>query len=81
MVSTTNLALPAASLYACTVHIERVPMRKYIKVSEAAKRIGKTRSWVHQLIQAGRIKGVRSIGEGKARIYLIPDDFIVSSLK
>ena len=56
-------------------------MRKYIKVSEAAKRLGKTRSWLHQLIQAGRIKGVRSIGEGKAKTYLIPDDFVVRSLK
>ena len=56
-------------------------MRKYIKVSEAARRIGKTRSWLHQLIQAGRIKGVRSIGEGKAKTYLIPEDFVVLTLK
>ena len=54
---------------------------KYIKVSEAAKRLGKTRSWVHQLIQAGRIKGVQSIGEGKAKTYLIPDDFIVRKMQ
>ena len=56
-------------------------MRKYIKVSEAAKRIGKTRSWLHQLIQAGRIKGVRSIGEGRSKVYLVPDNFVVLTLK
>ena len=54
---------------------------KYIKVSEAAKRIGKTRSWIHQLIASGRIKGIRYIGEGKAKTYLIPDDFIVRKMQ
>lgn len=47
----------------------------YITVTEAAKRIKKTRSWVHQLIQANRIPGAKTFGP--QRLWIIPRDFKV----
>ena len=53
-------------------------MAQYLTVTQAAKKIGKTRSWVHQLLQADRIPGARTVGErGTGRIWLIPSNFKV----
>ena len=56
-------------------------MAHYLTVTQAAGKLGKTRSWVHQLLQAGRIPGAKAIGErttGRSgRIWLIPSNFKV----
>ena len=57
----------------------------YISVTEAAERIGKTRSWIHQLIQANRIPGATTIGKKgngvRSRTWLIPRNFKVLPLQ
>ena len=56
-------------------------MAQYLTVTQAAKKIGKTRSWIHQLLQANRIPGARPVGERGSgttgRIWLIPSNFKV----
>ena len=47
----------------------------YITVTEAAKKINKTRSWVHQLIQSNRIPGAKTFGP--QRLWIIPRNFKV----
>lgn len=51
----------------------------YISVTEAAAKIGKTRSWIHQLLQARRIPGAKAIGKRSkgrnGRTWIIPKDF------
>ena len=51
----------------------------YIGVTEAAAKVGKTRSWIHQLIQAKRIPGAKFIGNRgtgtNGRTWLIPRRF------
>ena len=58
---------------------------EYISVTEAADKLGKTRSWIHQLIQANRISGAVTIGNkgngGRGRTWLIPKNFKVLPLQ
>lgn len=57
---------------------------EYISVTQAADKIGKTRSWIHQLIQANRIPGAIVMGGGRGRFprtWLIPKNFRVLPLQ
>jgi excisionase family DNA binding protein len=58
---------------------------EYISVTEAADKIGKTRSWIHQLIQANRIPGCKVIGKRSkgrnGRTWLVPTNFKVLPLQ
>lgn len=47
---------------------------EYISVTEAAEHLGKTRSWIHTLIQAGRIEGVKRVGGGRGT-FVLPRNF------
>ena len=52
----------------------------YITVTEAADKIKRTRSWIHQLLQARRIPGARAVGKRSSRdglgakVYVYSED-------
>lgn len=51
-------------------------------VTEAAKRIGCTRSWIHQLLEAGRIDGaIQLSGNKRSAMWLIPKSFKYSAVQ
>jgi len=51
-------------------------LSEYQTVTDAAKRIGCTRSWIHQLLEAGRIEGaIQMNGTKRSAIWLIPKSF------
>ena len=51
-------------------------------LSDFAAKHKVTRSWVHQCLQAGRIKGAKLIGNGNSRgVWIIPPNAKIGPLK
>lgn len=53
-----------------------------LTLTDFAAKHNVTRSWVHQLLQAGRIKGAKLIGSGTSRgVWIIPGNAKISPPK
>ena len=53
-----------------------------LTLSDFAAKHKVTRSWVHQLLKAGRIKGAKLVGNGSKRgVWIIPGSAKIAPLK